>query len=84
MVTPFDRVNLTGPLVLVVGSEGEGLSRLVRETCDWLISLPMYGHVESLTSRLARLCLCCGQSVWADEHKEVKNGVHAANNRFWR
>jgi len=51
--TPFDRANLTGPLVLVVGSEGEGLSRLVRETCDWLISLPMHGHVESLNVAVA-------------------------------
>ena len=50
---PFDQANLTGPLVLVVGSEGQGLSRLVRETCDWLISLPMHGHVESLNVAVA-------------------------------
>jgi len=50
---PFDEANLTGPLILVVGSEGQGLSRLVRETCDWLISLPMLGHVESLNVAVA-------------------------------
>lgn len=50
---PFDQANLTGPLILVVGSEGQGLSRLVRETCDWLISLPMHGHVESLNVAVA-------------------------------
>ena len=50
---PFDQADLGGPLVLVVGSEGQGLSRLVRETCDWLISLPMVGQVESLNVAVA-------------------------------
>jgi 23S rRNA (guanosine2251-2'-O)-methyltransferase len=44
---------LNGPLGLVVGSEGEGLSRLVRETCDFLIRLPMHGQVESLNAGVA-------------------------------
>jgi 23S rRNA (guanosine2251-2'-O)-methyltransferase len=42
-----------GPLVLVVGSEGEGLSRLVAETCDQLISIPMAGRLESLNAGVA-------------------------------
>ncbi len=47
------QVNLTGPLALVVGSEGQGISRLVRETCDYMIRLPMLGHVGSLNVSVA-------------------------------
>lgn len=47
----FDLAN--GPLVLVVGSEGKGLSRLVRETCDVAVSIPMSGPVESLNASVA-------------------------------
>ncbi|QUG99791.1 23S rRNA (guanosine(2251)-2'-O)-methyltransferase RlmB [Saccharopolyspora erythraea] len=43
----------TGPLVVVVGSEGRGLSRLVRETCDQTVSIPMAGSVESLNASVA-------------------------------
>jgi 23S rRNA (guanosine2251-2'-O)-methyltransferase len=43
----------TGPLVLVLGSEGRGLSRLVRETCDAAVSIPMAGPVESLNASVA-------------------------------
>jgi 23S rRNA (guanosine2251-2'-O)-methyltransferase len=42
-----------GPLVVVVGSEGRGLSRLVRETCDQTVSIPMAGAVESLNASVA-------------------------------
>ncbi|MGH3362618.1 MAG: 23S rRNA (guanosine(2251)-2'-O)-methyltransferase RlmB [Nocardioides sp.] len=42
-----------GPLVLVVGSEGKGLSRLVAETCDQLVSIPMAGQLESLNAGVA-------------------------------
>ena len=41
------------PLVIVVGSEGKGLSRLVRETCDQIVSIPMAGAVESLNAGMA-------------------------------
>ncbi|NDJ78247.1 MAG: 23S rRNA (guanosine(2251)-2'-O)-methyltransferase RlmB [Chloroflexi bacterium] len=44
----LDKVDLNMPLALVLGSEGEGLRRLVRETCDLRIMLPMRGHVQSL------------------------------------
>jgi 23S rRNA (guanosine2251-2'-O)-methyltransferase len=44
----LDKVDLNRPLALVMGSEGEGLRRLVRETCDLRITLPMRGHVSSL------------------------------------
>ena len=42
-----------GPLVVVVGSEGEGLSRLVTETCDQLVSIPMANQLESLNAGVA-------------------------------
>ncbi len=42
-----------GPLVLVIGSEGKGLSRLVAETCDELVSIPMASTLESLNAGVA-------------------------------
>jgi 23S rRNA (guanosine2251-2'-O)-methyltransferase len=50
---PLGEAELTGPLVLVVGAEGTGLSRLVRERCDWLVEIPMVGKVESLNAAVA-------------------------------
>lgn len=47
-VLPIDRADLNIPLGLVLGAEGEGMRRLVRDTCDMLVTLPMRGHVESL------------------------------------
>ncbi len=46
-------VRLDGPLALVVGSEGEGMRSLVRNSCDWLLRLPMRGQVESLNAAVA-------------------------------
>lgn len=46
-------VNLTGPMGLVIGSEGEGVSRLVREKCDYLVSIPMEGKLDSLNASVA-------------------------------
>ncbi|MCL6450990.1 MAG: hypothetical protein K6T75_06860, partial [Acetobacteraceae bacterium] len=45
--------DLAGPLAVVVGSEGRGLGRLVRETCDSLVSVPMYGRISSLNAAVA-------------------------------
>ncbi len=51
---PFDTFPLaTGPLMLVVGSEGRGLSRLVGETCDAVVSIPMLGPLDSLNASVA-------------------------------
>lgn len=46
-------VDYRGPIALVVGAEGEGLRRLVAESCDHLVSLPMTGRVESLNASAA-------------------------------
>jgi 23S rRNA (guanosine2251-2'-O)-methyltransferase len=51
--TRYDQANLRGAIGLVVGSEGKGLRRLVRETCDFVISLPMRGQVASLNAATA-------------------------------
>lgn len=51
--TELDGYDGTGPIVIVVGSEGKGLSRLVRETCDSILSIPMAGPVESLNASVA-------------------------------
>ena len=51
--TLYTQADLTGPLALVVGNEGKGISRLVREHCDLLIKLPMYGHINSLNAAVA-------------------------------
>lgn len=45
--------DLTGALAIVIGSEGEGLSRLVREKCDFLVKIPMLGQAESLNASVA-------------------------------
>lgn len=50
---PLAEANLAGALALVVGAEAEGISRLVREKCDFLVRIPMYGHVESLNAAVA-------------------------------
>lgn len=49
----INQANFSGPLALVVGSEGQGLRRLVRERCDFLVQLPMRGQVRSLNASVA-------------------------------
>jgi len=49
----WDAIDLKGPVALVLGGEGRGLRRLVRETCDHVVSLPLFGHVSSLNVSVA-------------------------------
>jgi len=49
----YSQADLSGPLGLVVGSEGQGLARLVRDSCDFLICLPLRGRVGSLNAAVA-------------------------------
>ena len=46
-------VNLDGAAILVIGSEGEGMSRIVREKCDFIVSLKMKGQINSLNASVA-------------------------------
>ena len=50
--TMYD-LNLTGPIGLVIGNEGEGVSRLVKEKCDMIASIPMKGDIDSLNASVA-------------------------------
>jgi 23S rRNA (guanosine2251-2'-O)-methyltransferase len=59
---PYYQANLTGSIALAIGSEGKGLSRLLRETCDFLIQLPMRGQIESLNASVA--CALIFYEVW--------------------
>lgn len=49
----YGSVDLTGPLAIVIGSEGSGISRLVKDNCDFLVSIPMYGSINSLNASVA-------------------------------
>ena len=53
----FDSLDYTIPLALVIGSEGEGISRLLKQKCDFLARLPMKGHVSSLNASVAAALL---------------------------
>ena len=55
--TPVEKTDLHGALAIVIGGEGEGLSRLVREKCDFLVSLPARGKIESLNASVAAAVL---------------------------
>ena len=66
--------DLTGPVALVVGSEGRGVSRLVKENCDFVLSLPMCGHINSLNASVA-----CGIVLY--EAARQRNGIIARNRK---
>lgn len=49
----YSKASLTGPIGLVIGNEGKGISRLVKEKCDVLLKIPMYGKVSSLNASVS-------------------------------
>ena len=51
--TPYYNLDLKGPIGLVIGNEGEGVSRLVKENCDFVASIPMKGDIDSLNASVA-------------------------------
>ena len=51
--TPYYQMDLKGPMGLVIGNEGEGVSRLIKETCDFVASIPMKGDIDSLNAYVA-------------------------------
>ncbi|MBQ2712153.1 MAG: 23S rRNA (guanosine(2251)-2'-O)-methyltransferase RlmB [Clostridia bacterium] len=57
--TPMYQANLSGDIALVIGSEGEGIHALTRKTCDEIVSIPMFGEVNSLNASVA-----CGVVVY--------------------
>ena len=63
----YDKADLKGPLVIVIGSEGEGMRDKVSKACDFKVKIPMQGHVNSLNAAVA-----CGIVVFeaARQRKE--------------
>ena len=57
--TPYYQMDLKGPMGLVIGNEGEGVSRLIKETCDFVASIPMKGDIDSLNASVAAGVLAC-------------------------
>lgn len=55
--TPMTKLNLSGPIGLVIGSEGDGVSRLVREKCDIVAAIPQHGEINSLNASVAMAVL---------------------------
>ena len=55
--TDLYSADLKGPAAIVIGSEGDGMSRLVAENCDFLVSIPMKGHISSLNASAAAAIL---------------------------
>ena len=51
--TDYKKTDFSGGVALVVGAEGKGLGRLVREKCDFIVSLPMKGKINSLNASVA-------------------------------
>ena len=56
----YYEANLTGPIAIVIGNEGKGVGRLVKEKCDFVLSIPMYGRINSLNASNAAAVLMYG------------------------
>ncbi len=68
---PLHTVQFFGPIVLVVGSEGEGLSLLIQRTCDHLVSIPLHGHTPSLNASVA-----AGMALYEIYRQRWSNTLH--------
>ena len=66
----YYEANLTGPLVLVIGNEGFGISRLTKSTCDFMVKIPMRGKVNSLNASNAAAILAYEVLKQRTQHKE--------------
>ena len=51
--TDYKSLDYKGKIVIIIGNEGKGISRLVKESCDFIASIPMYGSVNSLNASVA-------------------------------
>ena len=56
----YYKANLSGPIAIVIGNEGKGVGRLVKEKCDFVLSIPMYGRINSLNASNAAAVLMYG------------------------
>lgn len=67
----YYEAELNGPIALVIGSEGEGISRIVREECDFLVRIPMKGKISSLNAGVAAALIMFEISRNRDAHGEI-------------
>ncbi len=72
---PYYKTDLTGPLGLVIGSEGKGLSRLVKENCDYTVNIPMLGRISSLNAAVSAAILMFEIQKQRTENLELP-GIH--------
>ncbi len=68
---PLHTVNFTGPIVLVIGSEGEGLGMLTQRSCDFLVSIPLQGKTPSLNASVA-----AGMALYEVYRQRSQNTLH--------
>ncbi len=71
----YYNTDLTGPIALVIGSEGKGLSRLVKENCDFIVSIPMVGEITSLNAAVSGAVILFEITKQRLQKEEVK-GIH--------
>ena len=69
---PWCQTDFTGPTALVIGSEGRGVGRLIKEKADFVVSLPLKGKINSLNASVAAGILCY-------EGSRQRSGLHAVN-----
>ena len=68
--TPYYSSDFSGPVAIVLGSEGEGISRLVREKCDFVTSIPLHGKVQSMNVSTAAAVILAEAARQRDLKKE--------------